>query len=296
MTTRRSGYSFFLNSSWTDFELQGGERKTHTFWLDFGVGDASGIESMTWVHRPVSVHCRPQWYADAGAVPFLSLSSSANETPLDDYLASFLDGPNDLNARREAVDEYGWRHYGDLHADHEAAYYSGPSPIISHYNNQYDVLHGFLLQYLRTGDSRWFQKGAPLARHVMDVDVYHTTEDRPAYNGGLFWHTDHYKDAATASHRSYSRSNKTNPHHNYGGGPCNEHNYTSGLLLFHYLTGDSQSREAVVGLADWVVAMDDGSATILGLIDDEPTGLATCTTTLDFQGPGRGSGNSINAL
>ncbi len=278
------------------FELQGGERKAHTFWLDFAAGDSSGIDAMAWAHRPALARCLPQWYADAGVVPFLTTASSATETPLDDYLAPFIDGPNDLDARREVVDEYGWRHYGDLHADHEAAEYSGPSPIISHYNNQYDVLHGMLVQYLRTGDPRWFQNAAPLARHVMDIDVYHTTEDKSAYNGGLFWHTDHWRDAATASHRSYSRSNKTSENHDYGGGPCNEHNYTSGLLLFHYLTGDPQARETVVGLADWVVAMDDGSVTLFSLIDDGPTGLASCTTMLDYQGPGRGGGNSINAL
>src|SRR5436853_4454991 len=49
---------------------------------------------------------------------------------------------------REVIDEYGWRNYGDVWADHEEAYYDGPRPIISHYNNQYDLLHSFLIQFL----------------------------------------------------------------------------------------------------------------------------------------------------
>ena len=47
-------------------------------------------------------------------------------------------------------------------------------------------------------------------------------------------------------------------------------------------------------LAQWVISMDDGSKTLLGLIDNSPTGLASATA--GYHGPGRGAGNSINAL
>lgn len=280
------------------FELQGGERKTHVVWLDFSAGgtSASAVDSLAWNHRPALVRCPPEWHAEAGIVPLLPPVSETVATPLDDLLATLLDGPNNMDARREVVDQYGWRHHGELHADHEAAYYDGPRPIISHYNNQYDAILGLLTQYLRSGDSRWFLKADALARHVMDIDVYQTSEDKPAYNGGLFWHTDHYRDAATASHRAYSRANKRGPDHHYGGGPGNEHNYATGLALFHHLTGSPRARETVLGLADWVVAMDDGSATPFGLIDDGPTGLASQTNSTAFHGPGRGCGNSINTL
>ena len=86
------------------------------------------------------------------------------------------------------------------------------------------------------------------------------------------------------------------PSSNYGGGPCNEHNYTSGLLHYYYLTGDPEARDAVLELAQWVISMDDGSQTLFGLIDDGPTGLASSTAGPDYHGPGRGAGNSINAL
>ena len=42
--------------------------------------------------------------------------------------------------------------------------------------------------------------------------------------------------------------------------------------------------------------MDDGSRTIFGLIDEAATGCASSTVTQSFQKPGRGAGNSINAL
>jgi hypothetical protein len=83
-------------------------------------------------------------------------------------------GAGGLLANREKADEYGWRNFGDVFADHEQAYYGGDEPLVSHYNNQFDMVQGFLLHYLRTGDRRWFELGDALARHVMDIDIYHT--------------------------------------------------------------------------------------------------------------------------
>jgi hypothetical protein len=290
------------------FELQGGEQKTHTVWLDFsapaakracraGCGRLEGRSSdlrLGWVHRPARAHAAPEWYAASGAIPYL-MPAAESPSPTDAFLAGALDGDGSFFAGREFIDEYGWRHYGDVYADHEAAYYKGPQPVVSHYNNQYDVIYGTILQHFRSGDLRWVELFAPLARHVIDIDIYHTDQDRAAYNGGLFWHTDHYRDAATSTHRAYSRANRQ-PGRPYGGGPCNEHNWTTGLLHYHYCTGDPAAREAVLGLAEWVIALDDGGRTLFGLADDGPTGLASCTTERDYHGPGRGCGNSINAL
>jgi hypothetical protein len=196
-------------------------------------------------------------------------------------------------ANRERVDEYGWRNYGEIFADHEQAYYTGPQPLVSHYNNQFDMVQGFLLHFLRTGDRRWWELGDALARHVTDIDLYHTRQDKAAYNGGLFWFTDHYLHAHTSTHRTYSRRNRP-ARGDYGGGPGAEHNFTTGLLLHYWLTGNPHSRDAVLQLADWVVAMDDGRRTVLGVVDDSPTGLASGSD--EYQGPSRAGGNSINAL
>ena len=67
-------------------------------------------------------------------------------------------------------------------------------------------------------------------------------------------------------------------------------------MLYHFLTGDPQAREAVCELADWVLAMDDGERTVLALLDPGPTGWASQTGSPDFHRAGRGAGNSINAL
>jgi hypothetical protein len=275
------------------FELQGGEQKTHVVWLRFA---APGQPPLTWVHQPLCVHASPEYYAASGALPYLLSAEEDPDPRLQELLANVVEGCNSFFARREVIDEYGWRNYGELYADHEAAYYQGPAPIISHYNNQYDPVYGTLLQFFRTGDSRWLDLHDALARHMIDIDIYHTDRDRAAYNGGLFWHTDHYIDAATASHRSFSRANATANSHSYGGGPGSAHNYTTGLLHYYYHTGDRAAREAVLSLANWVINMDDGKQHILGWVDDGPTGFANSNAEVDFSGPGRGVGNSVNAL
>jgi hypothetical protein len=276
------------------FELQGGEQKTHTVWLCFG---EDGPSALRWVHQPAYARSEPAWYESSRALSHLTavpLDSSGER--LKSLLTEVVDGSNSFFARREIIDEYGWRHYGEVYADHEATYYEGPRPVISHYNNQYDVVYGTLFHYLRTGDARWLRLADPLARHVIDIDIYHTRRDKAAYNGGLFWFTDHYKDAVTSTHRTYSRHNCRPGDRSYGGGPASDHNFTTGLLHYYYLTGDPQASAAVLSLADWVVNLDDGRKNVLGLVDDGPTGKASGTGADSFQGPGRGAGNSVNAL
>ena len=92
-----------------------------------------------------------------------------------------------FEARRDRADEYGWRNFGDVHADHEQAHFEGHHTLVSHYNNQFDLILGGILNMAATGDSKWAELFDPLARHVCDIDIYHTDEDRACFNGGLFW-------------------------------------------------------------------------------------------------------------
>jgi hypothetical protein len=282
---------------WDDLhELQGGEQKTHTVWLRFGNAAEATVGSLAWVHSPARAAADPSWIARCGNVsPFVTAADGPDER-LPTLRAGAIGGDGSFHARRETIDEYGWRNYGETYADHENAYYQGVKPVVSHYNNQYDLLYGSLLAWLGTGDPAWVDLAEPLARHLIDIDIYRTSRDRACYNGGMFWHTDHYLDAGRATHRSFSRLNIPGSGAAYGGGPSNEHNYTTGLLHFHYLTGDPDARRAVIDLADWVVRMDDGRGNVLGLIDAGSTGWATLGDDFGNSVPARGPANSINVL
>ncbi|HEX5473151.1 MAG TPA: polysaccharide deacetylase family protein [Vicinamibacterales bacterium] len=273
-------------------ELQGGEQKTHVFYVAAGSGELDW-RTLEWCRRPARAMATPSWYCGADAVPGLTLLPEAEDPEVDRarLVRAGIDGPDSFAAKREIIDEYGWRHFGDLYADHEAALRQTPPPLVSHYNNQYDGVAGFAIQFFRTGDTRWWTAMDELASHVSDIDIYHTNGDKPAYNGGLFWHTYHYSDADRSTHRSYARSSPTD-----GGGPSNEHDYATGLMLHYLLTGDLRSREAVIGLGRWVLAMDDGRRTPFRWLDRGDTGLASATDNPGYHGPGRGAAYSVQTL
>lgn len=237
-------------------ELQPGERKTHQVSLDFAVDElASGV-----LRSPVNVTIPADYTAQTSCVQHFT----ARQEPLDSLIQTGLSESLGFLAKREIIDEYGWRHFGDIFADHESLYLTNGDLFISHYNNQYDPLYGFLRQFLLTGERQWMQMADELARHVCDIDIYSTVEDRAEYNGGLFWHTDHYVDAFTAGHRTYSRLQKPDGIHvTEGGGPGAEHCYTHGLMLHYCLTGNSRSREAVLQLTGWITGFYEGSGTFL---------------------------------
>jgi hypothetical protein len=280
----------FPNQGADVHELQAGEQKTHTIHLAFGP-DRVTDQSLDWCRSPMFARISPQWYADTGAVPYLVPAASE---PGSDYLRlvdAAIEGDQSFAAKREVIDEYGWRNFGDVYADHEAIDQPPGVPLISHYNNQYDGVAGFAIHLMRTGDRRWWELLEPLAAHVVDIDIYHTDQDKSAYNGGFFWHSSHYIDAGRSTHRSYSRDSGVP-----GGGPSAEHNYSTGLMLQYFLTGDERYRDAVLGLARWVIDMDDGDLTVFRWLARGPTGWATATASLTYHGPGRGAGYSITTL
>jgi hypothetical protein len=274
------------------FELQGGEQKRHSIYLDFGEADKP--MSILQIQRPIHVYVAPEWIEKSKAIPFFAAGPEVDDLKYTEYVAQAIEGEHSFFNKREVIDEYGWRNFGDIYADHEAVKHTGENGFISHFNNQYDFNCGAFLHFLRTGDRRWRDLAIDGVMHAMDIDIYHTDKDKAAYNHGMFWHTEHYTDAQTCTHRTYSRKNIDNGC--CGGGPSNEHIYTSSLLLYYYLTGDRLAGETLIEIARWVMKMDDGAETVYGLIDSGPTGKASQTGSEFFHKPGRGAGNAVNAL
>ncbi len=236
-------------------ELQGGEKATRRFSLDFSSDNHAGQK----------VHFLAKVTDHLLSDPLIINRAPASFTTLID---TAIDGADNFFEKREKVDEYGWRNFGDLYADHETSGYQGSKLFVSHYNNQYDPIFGFLRQYLLTGNQKWFELADDLAQHVVDIDIYHTTEDKNEYNGGMFWHTDHYLQAFTSSHRSYSKHHSADAYQDHagGGGPGGQHCYTSGLMLHYLLTTNAKSKQAVFTLTSWMTFVFEGSNTCLELL------------------------------
>jgi hypothetical protein len=272
------------------YELQGGEQKCHTVAVTFG-SDSVSESPLEWVRTPLHVSSTPEYYAASDAVPYLLPEDQDTRAGYLHLVRSAIEGDESFERKRERIDEYGWRNFGDVYGDHEAVLHRGPQPLVSHWNNQYDTVAASAIQFLRSADLRWWRMHVEMATHVRDIDIYHTDRDKSAYNNGLFWHTAHYVDAATATHRTYPRRANVN-----GGGPAAGHTYATGLMMHYFLTGDPLSYEAAVGLAKFVVDMDDGTKTIFRWLSRGDTGRASESGTADYHGPGRGSANSVSAL
>ena len=284
----RIGLGFFPGESGDVYELQGGEQKTHLAVIAFAA-DGVSDPPLAWVHDPAIVYPPPEWCCATGAVPWLVPADDEPNRAYLELVQAALDAESGFFAKRERADEFGWRHFGDLPADHESAFQPPGELLVSHYNNQYDAIACFATHFMRTGDRRWWQLMVDLAAHVRDIDLYHTNQDKAAYSEGLFWHTTHYLDAGTSTHRSYPREGQAS------GGPSAEHNYNVGLMLHYFMTGDPSSRSGAIGLGKWVVAMDDGRRTVFRWLAGGATGLASSTGSPDYHGPGRGGANSILA-
>jgi exo-rhamnogalacturonan lyase-like protein len=270
-------------------EIQGGEQKTYRVAIAFADDTISSVP-LDWIRSPLLASADPEWYAATNAVPYLCAEA---DDPNAGYIAlvrAGIEGDDTFEKKREIIDEYGWRNFGDVYADHEARQHRGPAPLVSHYNNQYDAIHGFGHQFLRTADQRWWRLMHELALHVVDIDIYHTDQDKSLYNGGPLWHTAHYTDSGRSTHRSFPRAAGAS-----SGGPSAQHNYTSGLRLHYLLTGSELSRESAIGLARWVVNIDDGRQSVFRWLDRGLTGRAT-EGPFSYQGPTRAGANSLDAL
>lgn len=270
-------------------ELQPGESKTWT--CDIGFSDSCA-----------DFQYQPAYIDATEAVIGCKL---AINNPLSQLLDANLTSPESFFHKRETCDEYGWRHFGELYADHEALNAKGGELFVSHYNNQYDPIWGLSLRYLATGDQRWQQLAEDLAQHVVDIDIYKTDRDKAEYNNGLFWHTDHYLPALTATHRTYSHAHEyAYEGHQGGGGPGGQHCYTSGLALRYLLSGDPAFRQSVIGLSQWVKCFYNGAPGVLArlhrfLTVDLKPGKMTNVGYIEkgYKYPlDRGTGHYLNAL
>lgn len=246
----------------SDFELQPGEKKSDTFFISY----SDDRNSLVHFHRSLSAKVCPKYLVSTTTIPFYTHENS--EVAYNAIVEKGLLSQRNLFVKRELIDEFGWRNFGDIYADHETLECEHEGELISHYNNQYDPLYGLLRQYLLTYEKKWLELANDLADHVVNIDIYHTTRDKGEYNGGLFWHTDHYLPAETASHRTYSKSQKSNAYQDHagGGGPGGQHCYTTGLMLHYFITGELSSKEAALQLANWITKVYEGSGTFAELL------------------------------
>ena len=108
--TFRAGH---LPHEWNaPFELQGGERKTLT--TCFSIQPGRHDEDFQWSADAPAVVAAPAWFKKCESAPFLPQEGADATTALDELLQLATQGEHSFFAKREVIDEYGWRNFGDV--------------------------------------------------------------------------------------------------------------------------------------------------------------------------------------
>ncbi|MCM8787663.1 MAG: hypothetical protein NC935_06370 [Candidatus Omnitrophica bacterium] len=101
---------------YADFhELQGGEQKTHSIFFDFDGND------LDWIQYPLVVASTPEYYSETGAIPYLTPETKADRR-YHKLIYCAIKGQDSFDKKNKIIDEYGWRNFGEIYADHEAVH------------------------------------------------------------------------------------------------------------------------------------------------------------------------------
>ena len=213
-----------------------GFAKTDDIILRFGetyqAGD--GDAQLAALHQPLRAVADPDTYVSADVFGTIATAQRERFPHVEDHLRQ--------SARRveEGVVEgelYGVRDFGDT--------YGTRFDVTIAYNHEYDLLLGAMLQFARTGDTAYLDRGQALAWHFIDVDVLHASNS-PMNQGGQHMHfTDHAKGETHAGHGT-----------------------VEGLWHYYMLTGEPRAGEVARGIGDYFARIA-GWKDFLDFRDDE---------------------------
>jgi hypothetical protein len=232
--------SLFPQEYGGDFTLRPGEHKTHEVLLYFHAGNSAEAEvgtTMAALESPLLAAAPPSWYIESGVMgriapygsdPRFSDYEDQNRAAFD---ASIGTTGYSLLQSIEENDFYGWCDYGDVPLDFEV-----PSGQM---NLKYNFDFGMMLQFMRTGDYRWWDLADAACRHIADVDILH-------YEGEI----GHWAQGGYFGHSQHAEPGNVNPHRNYLSPHPDLHFAVSGGLLYYYLTGYEEAREAAMEVVE----------------------------------------------
>ena len=174
------------------------------------------------------------WYAETKALDDMAAPMGKQFAQWDKYVA---DGYKGHMMSKKQSREYGYFNYGDWYGERGRNWG----------NNEYDLAHGFFMQFARIGNRDYFRLALAAARHQADVDCVHAYPD-PAYIGANHQHSIGHTGTwsqrpthATWTHRYDSHTDARNGH-----------TWADGMMDAWYLTGDARVMEASLGLGEHI--------------------------------------------
>lgn len=247
------GFNLFPAGNQFHHNLRVGEEKTRRLQWDFSLAAASTSEAVRQagaLQNPLTGAVAPAALTAAGVLGEVPAADLARWPLYERYVRVALepnpdfdpevDDPNMGNSSlREILGRYnfyGWQDFGDVPLDYEAF---GPDQA-GQLNLKYWFTYAFLMQYLRSGDFRWFELGRSAAWHLADTDYEHIPD------GGI----QHWSHGAYFGHSNHDEPGNINPNRNSNSPSVDLFFGVPDLLLAYSLTGEERFREvALEGLA-----------------------------------------------
>lgn len=211
------------------YKVRRGVRKQHEVMLQFQDGPPEAETARRAARlfaEPLIAACAPERYSDTGVFGPI-LPATVGRFPEYEEVCEKV-YRNHLR-RREEGREYGMLNFGDAWGERE----------VNWFNGEYDHHHAFLMQFIRTGDRRWYFLGEQAARHAIDVDTCHHGPHR----GGEWIHSmGHTGDYFTEPHEG----------HGYPKGRFSDsHTWTEGFCDWYFLSGDPTASANAALVADY---------------------------------------------
>jgi hypothetical protein len=193
------------------------------------LADAEVTEA--WQQPPV-LACVPEHYCASGAFGALEPSRPGRFEHFDEFVREGLDG---LERGRQGQREYSWMNYGDSYGERG----------VNWTNQEYDMQWGLLVNYARTGDVAFLDRGLQAADHTVNIDMINWSA-RPDLLGiqkeHAPWHVGGYDTPRPEGAKYWFRTGIWNT----------GHVWTQGTEMAYCLTGDRRYFESIELLAEFL--------------------------------------------
>lgn len=211
------------------YRVRRGVQKQHDLLLAFHPGQTDGDAARhvsQAFQEPLIAVCTPERYCDTlvfgEILPATAGRSPEYEKVCEGVYENYL-------RHRDATRGYGLLNFGDQFGERK----------VNWSNGEYDHHHAFLLQFIRTGDRRWYFLGDRAARHAIDVDTCH----HGPRAGGVWIHAMGH----TGGYFREQYEGSGIP----GGGFTPSHTWTEGFCDWYFLSGDPTAAENAALVADY---------------------------------------------
>ena len=155
-------------------------------------------------------------------------------SPFPDYERWVASARTAYAEDREASRAFGMLNFGDWFG--ERSYNWG--------NMEYDTPWCFLQEFLRGGQADFYTWAEEAARHLVDVDTCHYSQDSEAVGSQYIHSVGHVGGYYPDGFREKAIS---------GGRSSVSHTWVEGLFLYHLLTGDTRALKGAMGASDLLV-------------------------------------------